>query len=119
MQRLNLQQPQDDIEHESKVDEARRLQEEEIEITFELPDQSEARQKKLVYNDTVLLDPYSLTDYPDFEHKDYARIVHTPYDEVRIGKKKMTTYGLTEGSISPKLDQQLQNYLAHMTTATL
>ncbi|ETV73677.1 hypothetical protein, variant [Aphanomyces astaci] len=45
MQRLNLQQPQDDIEHESKVDEARRLQEEEIEITFELPDQSEARQK--------------------------------------------------------------------------
>ncbi|RHY81690.1 hypothetical protein DYB31_004879 [Aphanomyces astaci] len=45
--------------------------------------------------------------------------VHTPYDEVRIGKKKMTTYGLTEGSISPKLDQQLQNYLAHMTTATL
>ncbi|RHY20715.1 hypothetical protein DYB35_009031 [Aphanomyces astaci] len=75
MQRLNLQQPQDDIEHESKVDEARRLQEEEIEITFELPDQSEARQKKLVYNDTVLLDPYSLTDYPDFEHKDYARIV--------------------------------------------
>ncbi|ETV98773.1 hypothetical protein H310_08288 [Aphanomyces invadans] len=100
MHRLNLQTHHDDREGETKEDDARRLQEEDIEITFELPDQSEARQKfkkgqtvmvlksfletefdlhmpsiRLVHNDVVLLDPYSLTDYPDFEHNDEARVV--------------------------------------------
>ncbi|KAF0719572.1 Aste57867_941 [Aphanomyces stellatus] len=100
MQKLHLPQSVKEVDCESKVEEARRLQEEEISITFELPDESEAQQQfkkgqtvavlksylstefdlpmtsiKLMLGDVVLVDPYSLTDYPEMERFDAVRIV--------------------------------------------
>ncbi|RHY32375.1 hypothetical protein DYB32_002635 [Aphanomyces invadans] len=199
MHRLNLQTHHDDREGESKEDDARRLQEEDIEITFELPDQSEARQKKgqtvmvlksfletefdLHMPSISLLEPFivalednwytSASDILALTSTDATtlniplraiqilqeranacvssaeasahatgprapvattippqqpvvisdatspRKQHTPYDEVRIGKKKMHAYGLMDQDVSKQLEQQLETYLAHMTTATL
>ncbi|KAG9411495.1 hypothetical protein AC1031_017131 [Aphanomyces cochlioides] len=100
MQKLHLPHNPKELEDESKVEDARRLQEEEITITFELPDESEAEQTfkkgqtvavlkcflstefdlplssfKLLHDDTTLLDPYTLTDYPHIECHDSVRIL--------------------------------------------
>ncbi|CAK4700041.1 hypothetical protein LEN26_009045 [Aphanomyces euteiches] len=44
---------------------------------------------------------------------------NVPYDTVRIGKKKMSTYGLTDQDLSDKLKRQLDQFLTFMTTPSL
>ncbi|KDO21810.1 hypothetical protein SPRG_12627 [Saprolegnia parasitica CBS 223.65] len=86
-------------DEESKVDDARRLQEEDIVIVFELPDGSEVQEKfkkgqtiavlksylsmefdlpmeslKLLHHETTLIDPYTITDYPELEALDHVRL---------------------------------------------
>ncbi|OQR93621.1 hypothetical protein THRCLA_22294 [Thraustotheca clavata] len=115
MEKLHLSLPNRETsapEDESKVEDARRLQEEVIDIVFELPDGTEAHEKfrkgqtiavlksflsteydipmtslKLMHRETILMDPYTITDYSAMEDADNARIQRNEAES--FGKKKL------------------------------
>ncbi|KAF0719571.1 Aste57867_940 [Aphanomyces stellatus] len=60
----------------------------------------------------------SSTDFTEIPATQTPRIF-VKYEDVRIGKKKMAAYGLTDQDMNDELKQQLKLFLAHMTTASL